>query len=78
MDVSALVKLCIAVISDWHVIAAAAITIMFISLANYVVRYRKKPPRIKSKPEKKPAAPAAPADGEKKEGEAAAESAPAS
>ena len=53
MDITALVNLCISVITDIRVITAAILTIFFISLGNYVVRYRKRPP----KPKKKKSAP---------------------
>ncbi|MGN0757072.1 hypothetical protein [uncultured Treponema sp.] len=53
MDITALVNLCISVLKDIRVITAAILTIFFISLGNYVVRYRKRPP----KPKKKKSAP---------------------
>ncbi len=53
MDITALVNLCISVLKDIRVITAAILTIFFISLGNYVVRYRKRTP----KPKKKKSAP---------------------
>ena len=59
MDITALVNLCISVLKDIRVITAA---IFFISLGNYVVRYRKRPPKPKKKKSaQKPAAAATPA-----------------
>lgn len=52
MDITKLkpmVDLCAGVLKDARVIATALLTIFFILLANYVVDYRKKPPRIKTK-----------------------------
>ena len=59
------------VLGDWHVIFILILMIVFISLANYVIKYRKKPrmPKVKPAPVSAPAA-----EGEKKpEGEASAE-----
>ncbi|MCI6913252.1 MAG: hypothetical protein MR771_08835 [Treponema succinifaciens] len=62
MDITALVNLCISVLKDIRVITAAILTIFFISLGNYVVRYRKRPPKPKKKKSaQKPAAAATPA-----------------
>ncbi|WP_440556977.1 hypothetical protein [Treponema succinifaciens] len=62
MDITALVNLCISVLKDIRVITAAILTIFFISLGNYVVRYRKRPPKPKKKKSaQKPAAAAKPA-----------------
>lgn len=61
MDITALVNLCISVLKDIRVITAAILTIFFISLGNYVVRYRKRPPKPKKKKSaQKPAAAPAP------------------
>ena len=49
MDITALVNLCISVLKDIRVITAAILTIFFISLGNYVVRYRKRPLKPKKK-----------------------------
>lgn len=57
MDITALVNLCISVLKDIRVITAAILTIFFISLGNYVVKYRKRPPKPKKKKSaQKPAA----------------------
>ena len=62
MDITALVNLCISVLKDIRVITAAILTIFFISLGNYVVKYRKRPPKPKKKkPAQNPAAAATPA-----------------
>lgn len=62
MDITALVNLCISVLKDIRVITAAILTIFFISLGNYVVRYRKRPPKPKKKKSaQKPAAATTPA-----------------
>ena len=62
MDITALVNHCISVLKDIRVITAAILTIFFISLGNYVVRYRKRPPKPKKKKSaQKPAAAATPA-----------------
>lgn len=62
MDITALVNLCISVLKDIRVITAAILTIFFISLGNYVVKYRKRPPKPKKKKSaQKPAAAAKPA-----------------
>ncbi len=68
MDITALVNLCISVLKDIRVITAAILTIFFISLGNYVVRYRKRPPKPKKKKSaQKPAAAATPASAPKSE-----------
>ena len=67
MDIAKLqpmVDLCASVLKDARVIAIALLTIFFILLANYVVDYRKKPPRIKTKRVKVAAAPATEAKSE--------------
>ena len=62
MDITALVNLCISVLKDIRVITAAILTIFFISLGNYVVKYRKRPPKPKKKKSaQKPAAAPTPA-----------------
>lgn len=62
MDITALVNLCISVLKDIRVITAAILTIFFILLGNYVVKYRKRPPKPKKKKSaQKPAAAATPA-----------------
>lgn len=62
MDITVLVNLCISVLKDIRVITAAILTIFFISLGNYVVKYRKRPPKPKKKKSaQKPAAAATPA-----------------
>lgn len=53
-----MVSLCLNVISDGRVIFITIISLIAISLANYVVSYRKRPPRpkkTKTAPAQKPA-----------------------
>ncbi|MBP3365450.1 MAG: hypothetical protein J6K96_00495 [Treponema sp.] len=45
MEFRELSDLCISVLKDFRVIFAAVLTIIFISIGNYVVSYRKRPPR---------------------------------
>lgn len=45
MEFRELADLCISVLKDFRVIFAAVLTIIFISIANYVVAYRKRAPR---------------------------------
>lgn len=56
MDMKGIFMIAKEVIMDWHVIFITVALIIYISLANYVVKYRKKPPKVKGKP--KPVAPA--------------------
>lgn len=58
MDFKSLLTLCKGVLLDWRVIFITVALIIYISLGNYVVKYRKKPPQVKGKP--KPVAAAAP------------------
>jgi len=43
MDLKELIGICIEVLKDWRVIFITVLMILFIDLANYVIRYRKKP-----------------------------------
>lgn len=54
MNKNSLIYLCLQVLQDWRVIFVTVFLIVIISLANYVVRYTKKP--VVKKP-KKPEAP---------------------
>ena len=61
MNIHELASLCIEVLKDWRVIVITIAMILFIELANYVVKYKKKAPRVKTKikkitppPEQKP------------------------
>ncbi len=56
MDMKGIFMIAKEVIMDWRVIFITVALIIYISLANYVVKYRKKPPKVKGKP--KPVAPA--------------------
>mgnify|MGYP007101885239 CR=1 FL=1 len=75
MSVSELVHLCLSVMSDWRSIVAGVVAVVFIALANYVVRYKKKPPRVRTKPAKTESpAPAPEASSESSENSGAEES----
>lgn len=54
MSISELLSLSLKVAADWRVILTAVLTIFIISLSNYVIRYKKKPPVIKQKDQIKP------------------------
>lgn len=49
MEFNDFLNLNLAVLRDWRVIIITLIAIIFISLGNYVVRYKKRPPKIKKK-----------------------------
>lgn len=49
MDLKELINLCIEVLKDWRVIFITVLMILFIDLAKYVIRYRKKPVVKKTK-----------------------------
>ena len=61
MDYKYLINLCINVLKDWKVIFIAVFTIAFMMTGSYVVKYRRRPPRVKQvkKPAPAPATPAA-------------------
>lgn len=46
MELQSLLYLCLSVLKDFRVIVTALLTILFISIGNYVVKYRKKPIRV--------------------------------
>ncbi len=52
MNISELTALCLAVLKDWRVIVITIAMILFVALANYVVKYKKRAPRIKTKAKK--------------------------
>lgn len=58
MNLKELIPLCIEVLKDWRVIVITVFLIFYISLANYVIKYKKKPKIYKSKAVKKESAPA--------------------
>lgn len=49
MEFNDFLNLSLAVLRDWRVIIITLIAIIFIALGNYVVRYKKRPPKIKKK-----------------------------
>lgn len=53
MDYKQLISLCINVLKDWKVIFIAILSIAFMMIGSYVVKYRRRPPRVKAV--KKPA-----------------------
>ncbi len=63
MNFKDLLPICLGVLKDWRVIVITVLMILFIAIANYVVKYRKrvKPPKAKK------AAVKAGDSGEKKE-----------
>lgn len=69
MKLNELIPLCLEVLKDWRVIVITVFLIFYISLANYVIKYRKKPKIYRSKSVKKDSAPAAPAPAQEASGE---------
>ena len=67
MDMKALTSIILGVLKDWRVIVIAILSVLVVKLAVYVVRYRKRPPRIR-KPKEAPKA-AAPKKEPAKEGQ---------
>lgn len=49
MEFNDFLNLSLAVLRDWRVIIITLIAIIFIALGNYVVKYKKRPPKIKKK-----------------------------
>ncbi len=63
-----MLRLAFSVVADWRVIVTAVLTVFIISLANYVIRYKKRPLSLKKrKALLKAQAEAAAAKTEKKE-----------
>ena len=70
MDFKYLFNLSISVLRDWRVIFIAVFSISFMMIGSYVVKYRKKPPRVKRpKPAPAPAAEAPKPEDKKEESE---------
>ncbi|MDO4505988.1 MAG: hypothetical protein Q4B64_03460 [Spirochaetales bacterium] len=67
MDFNQILSLSLNVLKDWRVIFIAIFSIAFMMIGNYVVKYRKKPPRPRKVKAPKPAE--APKPEEKKEEE---------
>jgi hypothetical protein len=72
MKMNELIQLCLEVLKDTRVIGATIVCIFFMLLANYVVNYRKKPPRNKKAKEVKPVKASSENNEEKNRGEATA------
>lgn len=66
MGISNIMGTVSAVLTNPTVIFATVVVILYLNFVNYVVRYRKKPPKIKKKKAVVVAAPT-PAEGEAKE-----------
>lgn len=49
MEFNDFLNLSLEVLRDWRVIIITLIAITFIALGNYVVKYKKRPPKIKKK-----------------------------
>lgn len=49
MEFNDFLNLSLEVLRDWRVIIITLIAIIFIALGNYVVKYKKRPPKIKKK-----------------------------
>lgn len=49
MDISQIMSTSLAVLLNPTVIFAAVVVIFYLNFVNYVVRYRKKPPKVKKK-----------------------------
>ena len=44
-----MLRLAFSVVADWRVIVTAVLTVFIISLANYVIRYKKRPLSLKKR-----------------------------
>ncbi|MBP5436769.1 MAG: hypothetical protein J6Y30_02170 [Treponema sp.] len=78
MNISEMLRLAFSVVADWRVIVTAVLTIFIISLANYVIRYKKRPLSLKKRKallKAQAEAAAAAAKTEKKDGQAEGEGA---
>jgi|GEM_PF-1697357 len=49
MNISEMLRLAFSVVADWRVIVTAVLTVFIISLANYVIRYKKRPLSLKKR-----------------------------
>lgn len=63
MGISDILRTVSAVLLNPAVIFITAMVILYLNFVNFVVRYRKKPPKVKKKKAIVAAAPAAPAEG---------------
>lgn len=64
MGISDILRTVSAVLLNPAVIFITVMVILYLNFVNFVVRYRKKPPKVKKKKVIVAAAPAAPAEGE--------------
>lgn len=62
MDFMQLLNLCLEVLKDWHVIFITVLMLVFVCTANYVVRYKKRPPKLRKAKKSTPASAAAGTD----------------
>lgn len=62
MDFMQLLNLCLGVLMDWRVIFITVLMLVFVCTANYVVRYKKRPPRLRKARKSTPAPDAAGTD----------------
>lgn len=57
MDINLIIRTSLSVLKDWRIIFIAFFSISFMMIGNYVVKYRKRPPKQKkAKPAPAPAA----------------------
>lgn len=62
MDFMQLLNLCLEVLKDWRVIFITLLMLVFVCTANYVVRYKKRPPKLRKAKKSTPAPAAAGTD----------------
>lgn len=62
MDFMQLLNLCLEVLKDWRVIFIMVLMLVFVCTANYVVRYKKRPPKLRKAKKSTPASAAAGTD----------------
>lgn len=62
MDFMQLLNLCLGVLMDWRVIFITVLMLVFVCTANYVVRYKKRPPKLRKARKSTPAPAAAGTD----------------
>lgn len=55
MDFMQLLNLCLEVLKDWRVIFITVLMLVFVCTANYVVRYKKRPPKLRKAKKSTPA-----------------------
>jgi len=55
MDFMQLLNLCLGVLKDWRVIFITLLMLVFVCTANYVVKYKKRPPKLRKARKSTPA-----------------------